>query len=865
MKTITEFVQLVGEKYCSAAEFKYIYPSLYIVCVDDLFKGVDQDARELVLVEKLDMGVDELEKIRSFGVVEICLLTPEERRTDFSFLDTENGSHHWLEWFNPLLWKAGNSKIWKKVNDSSASTRAIHFYGYKGGQARSTFLTLLAKYLADDGQSVLIVDADLEAPSLDTMLNVSADIPEQTLMGLCGWADDIAPISRAYVGQSSEGLVDLLACRPRTPEFDMDFAAFALGAALDTRSLETATKKLKAFVSDVNAQVKYDAVFFDHRTGITSSVLPIVAAWPGPAVLFVRPDGTTKSSDISRVLGTLLSQDETSSGAFVSFSLDPKETSQQAREVHGRFVDHLLTTLSDAMTRGTALGDIDPSELEESWVFWHHDRALLNQALPNPKELSSANQKSLMQLVDVLGLRKVRTFQSPVSSSLSLTRSGASDEGWFILTSDIARLFSTSSSLLYIFGRKGTGKTRLVRELQRKQLGEPLLVASDYADGGLPSGSTAFQTLFSACDKNVEVFWWALLRMALECSSTSGTALLSKINEVCQQVPAVDLPTYAAAQQIEVLLQSQSSKRVFLIDGVETAVPASALREFVEVLFRFMASIQYNRLIASKLTVRLFLRSDLARGANQNVEQQVEGNEINLRWDKPSILNFALGRLATLGWFNQNFPEVCKEIQGDREMIAKGILPETQAEDLLLRVFPKSLERNRLKTTTFLSTYFSDAGGDSEDKASFYPRLFDGFLRDIAEKAAQPGTGRRGISEERLESSLVLEAYDYASGRFMNEVRTELYALLDFDPVTRKNQDAVDKLIDAFDGQKTPFGLEDMVGLLSERATLGKDAVRVALRAMKAMGIFEDRPGVPGAWRTGRLYKSGLRMKYVRG
>lgn len=866
MKTITELVLLARKEFSDAVEFKYIYPILYVVWTDSQFATLESEQRDAVFNQRLSLETGELDKLRSIGLIEICLITAEERLREYRFLDATETGPHWLERFNPILWDKKEAGLQHNLPALSFPiTKAVHFYGYKGGQARSTVLALMAKTLADAGQAVLVVDADVEAPSLDSILGVVADLPEATLMGLCGWSDQICPISSAYVGRGAVGTVDVLACRPRTANFDMDYAAFVLSTALDARMLQRAIRKLRDFSDNANGTPLYDVVLFDHRTGITSSALPIMKAWPGPVVLFVRPDSMTRHSEISRVVDTLLAHDKATPGAFVSFSLDPKETSQRAREVNGKFVDQLLSALSDAMTRGTDLEDIDPIELKDSWVLWHHDLALLGSTIPSPIEISSENQKSLANLIEVLDLRDKRSRNIIHAPAAQLTRSGSSDEGWFILTPDIARLFGNNSSILYIFGRKGTGKTRLLRELQRQRLGQPLLVAADYKDGGLPSGSSSFQSLFKACNGDTETFWWTLLRAALECTDTSGDNLVAKLQSLCSTDSVTDLSKYGNARAIEDIVKPRSEKRIFLIDGVETAVPASALRGFVEELFRFMSTIQYSQSISQKLTVRLFLRSDLVRGASQNVEQQTEGNEIYLRWEKTEILNFALGRIASLTWFNENFPSVCEKIQTQKNLVAKGALTDEAAESLLLEVFPKSLERNRLKTTTFFSTYFSDAGGDSEAKASFYPRLFDGFLRDIATKAAQANPLRPVIEDHRLSSPFVLQAYDEASGRFIDEVRTEFYTLLDFERSASKNQQTVDQFFEAFSGQKTPFVLDEMEKALANRTTLPTNIVREALRNMKAVGIFEDRPGFPGSWRAGRLYKAGLKMKFVRG
>ncbi len=81
---------------------------------------------------------------------------------------------------------------------------------------------------------------------------------------------------------------------------------------------------------------------------------------------------------------------------------------------------------------------------------------------------------------------------------------------------------------------------------------------------------------------------------------------------------------------------------------------------------------------------------------------------------------------------------------------------------------------------------------------------------------------------------------------------------------TDRNREAVKRLIESFAGL-TPFVLDTLVAELSRRAGLGIEKVREAMSSMKQLGIFEDRPGFPGSWRTGRLYKAGLAMKYVRG
>jgi hypothetical protein len=866
MTTLSQLLKKLSSHYKDKFELRYMHPSLYVICVDDAFGNLDSIQRQLQLVSAIQLTQRDLDDIISHGVMQLILATPQERERDFEFLGTTDTGKHWLSWFSQLTIPDRHINR-ANLKSEPGMPKALHFYGFKGGQARSTVLTLLAKALADEGARVLVVDADVEAPSLDALFDVKARDVSETLMGLCGWAEHISPIQRVYVGHKRMGTIDLLACRPSSTDYDMDFAGMLLGVTLDARVLQRAAESLRAYAGETDDKGhRYDVVLFDHRTGLAPSVLPIMEGWPGPAVIFVRPDGMSRHLENHGVLRALLAFDINSPGAFVTFSLDPKETVETALDKHGQFVEGLLEVLSDALTESDTLQshDIDPSELDRYWILWHHDSSVLKESAPMPSRLSASNQSSLNQIREVLGLSQLETKPSEVKQVV-LTKSGATDQGTFILTPDIARLFSLESKIRYIFGRKGTGKTRLLKELQLTKLGDPLLVAQDFIGGGVQSGGTAFSALLESCGGDFELFWWALLYSALNDKPEAPSLLSENVNAICS-LSRAELKSTATPSTIEKMLLSQGRlrSRVFLIDGVETAVPAAKLREFVESLFRFLAAVQFNQIISKDVTIRLFLRSDLQKSASQNIEQQIEGSVLNLRWTRSSILNFAVARIASLPWFREYFAAVCVKIDSQISIIARGGLSEIEAEGLLLEIFPSDLERNKLKTTTFFAAYFSDAGGENEAKASFYPRLFDGFLREMNNSAIE-SSKEVPITNGRISSPFVLKAYDAASGAFIDEVRTELYSLLDFGLLGTQNIDAIDKLLGAFSGTRTPFVMEQMVTDLAVRSELQNDRIRDALGKMKSLGIFEDRPGKPGEWRTGRLYKSGLKMKYVRG
>lgn len=860
MKTISELISQVMGGFGGRSKVRYVHPTIYVVCADTAFEGMDDEERSAHLLERIHWTQDEVEDVLRHGLVQLLLLTPDEYKNGYDFIEESDAGDHWLSWFASD--RARQRETVQAGTAGQQSCRALHFYGFKGGQARSSVLILLAKALADDGARVLVVDADVEAPSLDALFDVSADDVASTLMGLCGWAESIDPLARVYVGQGEAGTVDLIACRPRRREYDADFAGFLLSTTFDARVLESAARRLQQYCAQHELQTlpraRYDFVLFDHRTGLAPSVLPILRGWPGPTVIFARPDGMSRGLEHSGVLDALLRHGAETPGMFVTFSLDPKDTRAAFIDRHGKFIERLLESLSDALTAGDpGAPPIDPSELEQSWLLWRHDPALLARAAPTPSQLAPDNLQALSQMREILGVNSLA--HSPLVDA-RLTRSGATDEGAFILTPDFARLFSLDSKVLYIFGRKGTGKTRLVRELFERKLGHPLLVAQDFPAAGVRSPSAEFTSLMRACRSDHELFWWALFRSGL----SDPDNIAAGVNHA-SSLSIEELRAWADLSEIEGVVAGWdvSDRRVYLIDGVETAVPASQMRPFVEALFRFLGGVQYSRILSRFATVRLFLRSDLQRGAAQNVEQQIEGSSLQLRWNRASILNFAVARLASLPWFRENFGEVCSRIDDKMPTIEKGALSEEDAEGLLLDIFPRGLERNKVKTTTFFATYFSDAGGDNEAKASFYPRLFDGFLREMNERRRHL-EGKSSIKDGKVESSFVLRAYDEASGVFIEEVKTELFNLLDLAGDDTQNREAVSGLISAFAGLKTPFSLDQITGVLAERTKLDADRIRDALGRMKQLGIFEDRPGYPGEWRTGRLYKAGLQMKYVR-
>ena len=856
-----------GVNHLLDVHVKYVAPTLHVDAVSDEFSNVDHEDRISMLQGWLDRSEDGASVVLSDVMarlpVTISPLTADEAKTKQGWISRATRS----SWVTSFL----DQEI-PEATRVETSAKFVHFYGYKGGQGRSTVLALLAKTLADDGYRVLVLDADIEAPSLDLIFGVSANTFSQTLMGLCGWANETQPIAAAYSGRL-EGRVDLLPCRPRTERADLDFAMLVATAPLDSRVYERAAERLLATLPTKEGQ--YDVILVDHRTGIASSVLPLMSRLPGAAVVFARTDFNTSSvpSELKRVVHSIFSSTSSIPGVFVSFSLDPNRSSTAANSsIEARVREQLLNVLAtviETSPEAESGTQISATELSPNWIDWFHDRALLSDSLPDVANLQADNIDSLTRLREVLALpigrrRPTESSASPVPDNMAPTSlSGAKDSGQFIHIPEIEKLLVPGNPFSYILGRKGTGKTRLLREMAARGLGHPLLVAADEdSTSGLQSLSVEASEWLRICGQDPHIFWWSLLRLAIERGNNTplGQIVSSKLT--------IDIDAYSNRLTIKSLLTQLPEPTTFLVDGLETLVPASSIKAFVAALFELMGTIQNDPAVARKLVIKAFVREDLATDSIQNLEQQMEGRNVRLKWSAGSILNFAAARILTLDWMRNQYAEVCADIIKLWDIVKLGQLSEQDATELLLRIFPARLRRNNLSTATFLRLYFSDAGGDDTNKATFYPRLYLSFLKKLDQIAS--ASPEAADKNGRIDSALLNKAYDDASGEFINETKQELSHLLSLQYEDEDAQDdddttKVTKFITAFAGLSTPFQHETIVAELRQRTKFSEKSVRESLQRMKSIRMFEDRPGYAGWWRVGQLYKMGLLMKYVRG
>lgn len=790
----------------------WAHPFLRLSVKSKAFDNLDEDGRERVFGELI--GVDEptLAAIAARSFVRWTLLGSSE-----DVVDDRRGTS-WLSVLDPQS-IAFDQTIAAGANQSP---RFIHFYGFKGGQGRSSVLAAFAKALADDGWKVLAIDFDAEAPSLDLILGAATSDPAATVVGLRA-SENPRPVGLGVTPKGGE--VAILPFRPDSTAFDYDSAALAF----ELQNYPPVAETLAACVSDLSAS--YDVVLIDHRTGLGPIVPLLTRALPGPIVVFAKLDGQSRHAR-SAVAGLwALAATHAWSGVLISLSPPDEDIDSFRSRTRGEAED-MLQGLADAHH----VDDGEPRAAEEfidSWIVWPFDALMARRA-----DISATlGSQWTAAINDMRRLLNVATPKTPL-----LKKSGASDEGNLIVTQALRKLQAPNSPYTLIIGRKGTGKTRLVRALAESALGEPLLVPSDFPLSlyGVRAGNLRLKPLIERFRRRPELFWYVLVIAAIE-GTTQPEDLLTRAERVGDEPEEI-------FRRLSEEATRTMKRRTFLIDALESAFDHDDTFPFVRGLFRALETIDATSSLSSALQLRLFVRRDLVDKGIQNREQLESGRRIDLVWDVQSIFNFALSRIASIQWYRENFRDAVVEIEVNLPTILAGQLSLSTCEELMLQIFPPKLSYKNMATLTFLRTYFSD---DSTGETSFYPRVYLLFLERLATNAT--------TRDNRIDGRAIVAAHEAASQEFLDEVSQELSNAAGLDGPTLK------RIFDQLDGKKTPFDVVDLVSSVSESAEVDSKRIRELFNVMRQLGIFEEYPKRPNQWRPGRLFKTALRMRFASG
>lgn len=189
-----------------------------------------------------------------------------ESAARWKLYDSRLSKSDWLE-------SGARRRLWELSGDMPP---VVTFYSFKGGVGRTTALCSYAWQLAADGKRVAVVDLDLEAPGLGSLLGTEtargvidfvvdhAATEASDLDGMSAPAQVLGPDSERVqvfpAGQIDRGYLDKLA------RLDFAVATLASGPSGDMSPTATALRALIQRIAQ--QQPRPDAILIDSRAGL---------------------------------------------------------------------------------------------------------------------------------------------------------------------------------------------------------------------------------------------------------------------------------------------------------------------------------------------------------------------------------------------------------------------------------------------------------------------------------------------------------------------------------------------------------------------------------------------------------------------
>lgn len=370
----------------------------------------------------------------------------------------------------------------------------VAFHSFKGGVGRTLHAVALADLLASQGQHVLLIDADLEAPGITWMYQAQGgrcDIAYEDVLALLHASQQGDParaveIAAAYLPNQrvsrypGTGCVTVLPASRRTR-----LGPPRIGPAdllTEDRSPYFLSESLAALAVAAHA----DTVVLDLRAGASELAAPILL---DPRVM--RVFATTVSSQSLQGTETMIRQLGAQSPAMAGTDPAPGAVITQYRlDVHDGHAEEARRKLSAALSSTIALAETSADECESEHLAV--DEQVLTEPVLSPfREELLALPESWDSVVDVIrrcglpdlltefgaGLASVDSARSEEPTTLDSRRRALKetagrlvfaerrgmDSGLgFLTTEPVRRLItdhSTDLPVVVVVGAKGSGKT----------------------------------------------------------------------------------------------------------------------------------------------------------------------------------------------------------------------------------------------------------------------------------------------------------------------------------------------------------------------------------------------------------------------
>ncbi|MFT9669252.1 KGGVGR-motif variant AAA ATPase [Streptomyces rhizosphaericola] len=594
----------------------------------------------------------------------------------------------------------------------AGDVQLVAFHSFKGGVGRTVHAVAMADAVAQRGGSVLLIDADLEAPGITWMHRAQGgqlDFCYEDLLALLQGAEDggwsaAVDIAAAYlpnqqVGRyTSGGRVTVVPTSRRPllgpPRIDpADLLA-------PGRSPYFLTEALAALA----VRVKADTVVMDLRAGATELSAPVLLD-PRVQRVFVTTlshQSVAGTERLLRQLGhrapTRQGVDPASSVIITQYRQDVHEDqAERARNELGSALFASLRRSDNAGTEADDTGKVDTDLLSQPLLSPFREELLalpsswdavmrvlesskvaeaLGPIVPTLVSPASADTKKLLEAVDYTRLRS--RLAETARRFIYAEREGMSSASGFLVTDPLRRLLGdhrTEPPLALVVGAKGSGKTFMYAKacaaqswdkfaeqsgIEGVQLAVPVVpvLESDnleYDDLSTQDLRDAFVAGHSgesgqgATSQEIK----DRLKAALTTLDAQDELQWRQLWLECLAIAAGVGPSDRSGAEAALTELGRRARAVFVIDGLEDILQSldnESKRTALRVLLIDVLA-WLRSLRGRPLGLVVFVRQDLVtRAVRQNSGQLLARYDpYALRWDKEEALRLALWVTAHAG------------------------------------------------------------------------------------------------------------------------------------------------------------------------------------------------------------------------
>lgn len=645
------------------------------------------------VVQREDFVLDSLlpEQIHRLGFMNL-LTVKEANDMELSprFIHQSNlRPKSWIELANRALNPTGMSNL-KKVRDYEAP-RAVAFYSYKGGVGRTTALAHVASILAKRGHKILVIDLDLEAPSLHLVFSKINPQPQHGIVEYL-YERSYSPTNTYQIHvtdlfgevhlEDSPGRLFVIPAGKIDLNYlakvdDLRVAAFHEGRVWND------------FIKEVSDQIHPDIILIDSRTGINEWGAFSLLTAADDVVLFMYPN--EENYEGISVIANALNMVERDNDKNVNFVLTKvpsnKDGKQRALKYWERLNESFKVVDEDETENGL-------KEINEPLTIYYNSDVALSDTLP--VEHLTSIYAPIANLIDEeseqgkLKLILSGTNRWEIIESLTFETVDAKDE-----QNDLGKVFQKTAdydkfideNTVVIHGQKGTGKTALYwmmlkhleqsKKLARGRLDDVVIVSGHGSYRGRP-GKEEFRYLANNIDGNGtwEAIWrgYAILRLYIEgkLPPFRGTKF-SDVQNILKKIPKkndywtsehtnalknffnsnLSILTKDYLMYVNEYLKKKNNTIWLLYDDLDEDIQERShfQNDVLSGLFYFIRSVDAQRL--SNIKFKTFIREDIWNRLNFTNKSHFNGRDVLLQWSRIDFMRLAVRQALYSGYYKQ--------------------------------------------------------------------------------------------------------------------------------------------------------------------------------------------------------------------